>query len=333
MKKYFRPSLSTILVFFFFIVLLFLGLFAEVFESKTPEINLAQIYSNPVPTNELKRVKKIKLTNKHGVFVFENTDPQARLDGPWQMIEPQPLKAKSDIIKKIVDAFLVIRVRNFHRLEPLNITSFSLDNPTLTLNLETPKKKIYEIKMGLINPIDNSAYMSISSQDQIYQIDPLEISLESYDLPQLVESKVLALNLESMASMELYEQNNLLFKFLKKDDQWIDQNGAVLTNSKVNNFFDKLEAVKSSSILEHLNPDQKDFLNKVLSSSSYTLKIISNVGVRNYFFSELKSGAQNPGLPKEALGSFVMASEDKDSFVLIDISELNFFQVRSKDFK
>lgn len=333
MKTFIRPSLSTSLVFFFFLILLFLGLFAEVFESQTPEVDLAQIYANPVPVDELQRLKSLRLTNKHGSFNFENSHPQGHISGPWQMVEPQTLRVKGDVIGKIVETLNVLRVRNFHRHEPINITSFSLDNPTLTLRFNTWKNKSYEIKMGLINPIDNSAYLTLSSQDQIYQIDPLEMALESYDLAQLVESKILALNIESLASLELYDHSNLLFKLFKKDDQWIDQNGAILSESKVKRFYEKLEDIKSTSILDDLTVDQKEILNKVMSSSTYTLKIISNQGVRNYFFGEVKPGVQTPGLPKETQGSFVMTSEDKDAFVLIDKDELKMFKTKLQDFK
>src|SRR6476620_4054268 len=108
-----RPSLSTILVAFFFLMLLFLGLFAEVFESQTPEVDIAQIYANPVPVNDLQHLKSLKLTNKHGTFLFENTAEDGNLAGPWQMLEPQALRLKNDVISKIIDALNVIRVRNF----------------------------------------------------------------------------------------------------------------------------------------------------------------------------------------------------------------------------
>jgi hypothetical protein len=332
MKNFLKPSISTSLVFFFFLVLLFLGLFAEVFESQAPQVNLAQIYANPIPIAELQRLKTLKITNKNGSFVFENTHPEGLISGPWQMLEPQPLKVKGDIINKILEILNVLRVRNFHRMEPINITSFSLDNPTLSLNFQTVKNKNYEVKVGLINPIDNSAYLTVSSQDQIYQIDPLEMALESYDLSQLVESKILALNVDSMAALELYEQNNLVLKFSKKDDQWLDQEGSQLSPVKVTRFFERLEDLKSTSILNNLSTEQKDFLNKTMTSS-YTLKIISSVGVRNYFFGKLKNVTETPGLPKEVQGSYVMTSEDRDAFVLIDTQELNVFQASSKEFK
>jgi len=332
MKNIFRPSLSSILISFLFIVIVAMGLFSEVFISEVPEINLAQIYANPIQHQELKYLKKIELTNKNGDFIFENTHPKGDIVGPWQMLAPQSLKAKDEIIRKIVDALKGIRVRNFHSNEPINVSSFSLDNPTLNLKIHTKNKKL-EMKMGLINPIDNSAYMSLSHQDQIFQIDPLEISLESYDLSQLVESKVLALNFDSLASMELYEKNNLLIKFLKKENNWMDQNGVVLATNKVKEFIDRLESIRSQSILDNLSNEQKEFLNKIVSTSVYTLKIISTVGVRNYFFGHLKEATDLPDLPKEIRGSFVMSSEDKDSFVIINNEELNFLNTQLKNFK
>ena len=141
MKSKLRPSLSTVLVIVFFFILLFLGLFAEVFESQTPQVDIAQIYAKPVPVVELQKLKSLKITNKHGTFLFENTDSTGNLSGPWQMQEPQALRVKGDIVTKIVDALSAVRVRNFHRLEPINITSFSLDNPTLNLIFTNSKNK------------------------------------------------------------------------------------------------------------------------------------------------------------------------------------------------
>lgn len=331
MKAKLRPSLSTFLVVFFFLILLFLGLFAEVFESQTPEVDIAQIYANPVPINELQRLKSLKLINKHGTFLFENTDANGDLRGPWQMLEPQALRLKSDVISKIIDALNVIRVRNFHRLEPINITSFSLDNPTLTMLFTNVKNKNFEIKMGLINPIDNSAYLSLSSQDQIYQIDPIEMALESYDLAQLVESKVLAINTDALQSLEIYGQSGLSLKLLRKEDKWLDQNGETLSDSKVRRLFEQLEQIKSYSILDKLNTDQQVFMEKAMATPTYSLKLISNQGVRTYVVGQVPG--QIPGMTVVKSNTYALSTEEKQSFVLIEKDELRVFTTKSNDLK
>lgn len=325
-----RPSLSTLLVSLFFFILLFLGLFAEVFETQSPEIDLAQIYANPIPVDELQHMKKLMISNKNGNFVLENTNLEGDLSGPWQMVEPQALRMKSDIISKIVDTLNIIRVRNFHPLEPINLTSFSLDNPTLTLNFTSIKDKVYEVKMGLINPIDNSAYMTISSQNQIYQIDPLEMTLESYDLAQLVESKILALNMSSLVSLEIYSGTNLTTKLLKKETGWVNQAGEELNPSKVESFFGKLEGLKSSSILEKLTPEQTALMESSVSTPLYTLRIISNTGLRNYFIGEVRDlGAL--GLSKGS--GLVLTTDEKKSFVVIEKDQVRILTSKPSDLK
>ncbi len=323
MKYFIRPSLSTILVTFFFFILLFLGLFAEVFESQAPEVDLAQIYANPVPISDLQRIKSLRLTNKQGNFLLENSNPEGLIEGPWQMVEPQSLRVKSEVVKKILDALNVIRVRNFHPYEPINISSFSLDNPTLTLLFNNDKNKSFEIKVGLINPIDNSAYISLSSQNQIYQIDPLEMALESYDLAQLVESKVLALNVNALLSLEIYTAKGLETKLLKKGEEWVDQSGEVQNASKVTRFFEKLEDLKSQKILENLTPEQKTAMDESVATPLYSLKIISGTGVRSYIVGEVKNPINGLGL---SLPTFVLTSEDKKSFVTINKDELKVFK-------
>jgi hypothetical protein len=331
MKLYLKSSLSTILVVFFFFILIFLSLFAEVFESQTPEVDIAQIYANPVPVNNLKKLKNVRLTNKYGAFLVENTHPSGDLVGPWQMLEPQSLKLKDEFVSKIIDALSVIRVRNFHRLEPINISSYSLDNPTLTLLFTNAENRIFEIKVGLINPIDNSAYLTLTGQDQIYQIDPIEMALEGYDLAQLVESKVLALNSDSIQALEIYKDGHLKLKLLRKDDQWFDQNAMKLSEQKVKKFFERLESMRSFSILDKLTTDQKIFMEKSMAQAGWGLKLITGHGVRNYVIGQVKG--QIPGTEISKNDIYAFSTDDLQSFVLIERSEVSILNIQLADLK
>jgi hypothetical protein len=331
MKSILRPTLSTSMVILFAMILLFLGLFSEVFDSRTPEVDLAQIYANPIPMEELRSLKSLRLTNKQGSFLLENTHPQFQLEGPWQMIEPQALRVKAEVIPKILETLNIIRVRNFHRLEPINISSFSLDNPTLTLNFITDKDKSYEVKLGLINPIDNSAYLGLSSQNQIYQIDPLEMGLEGFDLPQLVESKVLAVNSESLLSLEIYGANGLSLKLIKKNTQWLDQAGEQLNESKVARFFQRLEGVKSFSILENLTEEQLTHMQKIMATPTYSLKIITPQGQRLYVISEVKKGI--PGMEIAQSNFFALSTEERKTFVLIEENQMKVLGQKAQELK
>lgn len=326
-----RPSLSTLLVVFFACILVFLGLFAEVFESETPEIDLAQVYANPIPVDELQSLASVQFTNKHGNFHFENTDSSGSLQGPWQMTSPQSLRMKEEVVRKIVDALNVIRVRNFHRLEPINLSSFSLDNPTLSLSFENLKGKTFELKMGLINPIDNSAYISLSTQNQIYQIDPLEIALEAWDLPQLVDSKILAFSVADLLEVDVSGAGINDFKFLRKDDSWVDGTGTNLNPKKVEDFIGRLLDLKSLSILENLTEEQLAGLQKSVAAPAINFKLVTRNGIRSYRIGEISGSI--PGISLSPEAKYVFTNDERVSFSVLGKEALRVFSLRANELK
>jgi hypothetical protein len=326
-----RPSISTLLVIFFACLLVFLGLFAEVFESETPEIDLAQVYANPIPVDELQKLTSVQFTNKHGSFYFENSESSGNLEGPWQMTAPQSLRMKDDVIKKIVDALNVIRVRNFHRLEPINVSSFSLDNPTLSLTFQNLKGKTFELKMGLINPIDNSAYISLSTQNQIYQIDPIEIALEAWDLPQLVDSKILAFSVPDLLEVDVSGPGINDFKLLRKDEEWVDSMGVVLNPKKVQDFIARLLDLKSLSILENLTEDQLGSLQRTVATPVVNFKLVTRNGIRSYRIGEISGSV--PGISLSGDAKYVFTNDERTSFSVLGKDQIRVFSLRLNELK
>src|SRR5690606_5068153 len=118
------------------------------------------------------------------------------------------------------------------------------------------------------------------------------------------ESKVLAINPDSLQSIEIAGQEGLKFKLGKRDNSWIDQNGTELNPDKVMRFISKLEDIKSYSILEKLNSDQQSFLERTIQLPSISLKIITSQGVRNYYMNEIKG--QIPGMNVVKNNSFIL---------------------------
>lgn len=331
MKKLLNPPLSTGLVALFFFLLMVLALFAEVFESRTPEIDLAQIYANPTPIAELQRLQKLNLTNKYGSFEMINTHEDGELVGPWQLTSPQTQRVKSELISKIIENLNLLRVRSIHRYEPINITSFSLDNPNLSLLFSTSKNKDYEIKLGLINPIDNSAYLSISSQDQIYQIDPLEMAMETYDLSQIVEARVFAINWSKVKSLEILENKNSKLLIHQNDEIWTDVKEEKVSRDKVEQFLAQIEEMKSSSILENLSSDQVKHFQDLIAANSIQLKFDLEDEVRSYYFSEVKRNL--PGMGQQFNGQYLFSNDELKSFSIIKKDQLKFLQTTLRNLK
>jgi hypothetical protein len=235
------------------------------------------------------------------------------------------------VISKIVEAFSAVRVRNFHRLEPINLSSFSLDNPTLLINFTTPSNKNYEIKIGLINPIDNSAYMVLSGNDQIYQIEPIELALENYDLSKLADAKILTINSDSLQSLELYQRGSVQLKLNKLNEGWIGPNGEVFSNDKVSKFFAELELMKSFSVLDKLSNDQLQFMQQNLTNPQFGVKIISERGIKSYLISKLKNKIPDMDVPVQ--DTYIFSSEEKKSFILINKEEIKILNTKNSDLR
>jgi len=321
MKPIFRFTLSTAIVIGFGVILLFLAVVTEMFQNKNKELDLADIYTSPLPKNSLKKIKSIKLVNKNGEFLMLNQDPSGELSIPWQLYGEAKLEIKTSVIEKIFDSLKNMRIRNFHRLEQINLTSFSINNPTMELHLTNLNNESTKILMGLINPIDNSAYVTIGDQKQIYQIDPLSISLENYDVQDLTsESKSIESSSDSILSLEIYHTKGLFYKITKKENQWIDMNGMDLDEKKVVNFIQQFEKLKNIANIKDLEKDEQERLTREVNPLSFQFKLISDKKIKSYVISKLN---QQPG-------KYLLQDEDKTPLSLLTESQLKIFNEKVK---
>lgn len=322
MKNFFQKNFSTFLVSFFFILCIFLALFAEVFQSRNSEIDLAALYATPIQWRQFNELREVKLSNKNGEFILENMNPLGLLEGPWQLTSPQALKVKSAVVEKMMSALRQMQIRQLFSLDAINLNSFSLDAPTATVTLNAISGRNLELKLGLINPIDNSSYMTFSGATQIYQIDPLSISLESYDLAQMAESQILALNIEAIQSFELVKENVSVFRWQKNADKWLTQLDAEITPEKIQKYFDKWENVKSSLVIEVGTPEQKIVLDRLLAAPQYLLRVQTLGGLRTYTISPYSESI--PGVNLGVNQFYILSTDEKKSFSFVEKAQLSF---------
>src|SRR5690606_11305733 len=106
----------------------------------------------------------IKLTNRLGTFELSRHNKT-----DWNLTSPRLMPAKPSTIQELIKDLSSLKILKVHRNDALNTSNFSLDNPLISLVLKTELEEEITMKLGLINPIDNSAYISLSSADLIYQ--------------------------------------------------------------------------------------------------------------------------------------------------------------------
>lgn len=332
--KVLRFHWSTYVVGFFGLLLFAVGFFAEVFQAPPIPQEISQLIKNPLPMEQLKRLRRVSFTNKMGKFKFENSHPDGLVEGPWQMIEPTNIKARKDFFVKMLSALEEIQIRHTHRNETINLQSFSLDRPLFGLRLEPMSGKPLEVNFGLINPIDNSTYFSLSDDNWIYQCNTLAIPFETVTPDELLDSKVLALNVDLISSIEIasYPFQTPGIRIQRQETDWFDQEGKKLDGKKVESFLRDLQQLKSYMVLDRLTPGQAVELERVLTTPRWRLRM-TNAGAAPetfYMTGELEALAD---LRLERKGSVLFYREGTRNPLVLNGAQLNFMNKKVKDLR
>ena len=131
------------------------------------------------------------------------------------------------------------------------------------------------MKLGLVNPIDNSTYIMLSNRDAIYHIDALNVSLEVLGLSDFVDSKVFSIAEQKITGVKIFRRSpnsgKLRLEFQKKDAAWRNNRAEKLQESKVSQFLKRLTDIKSQFILDQISGELEDALSYAMNSPAYTV--------------------------------------------------------------
>ena len=132
---------------FFGLLALYLG-FIEFFQDSRIEINAKNLLVNPIQSDFLSKVHVIRFKNRLGQFAIKKEKEE------WLLYEPRVIPAKLQTINSIIGQLNRIKVQTVHEYEPINIESFTLDKPSIEIDLITQKQNKLNIKFGIINRIN-----------------------------------------------------------------------------------------------------------------------------------------------------------------------------------
>ncbi|MDO9181558.1 MAG: DUF4340 domain-containing protein [Bacteriovorax sp.] len=273
-----RQIASNLILFLFFIVVSLAAIFSDLFQNpiKTGSeiIEQAKLFTS----SDLGLVKNITLKNKSGEFAFERNENNQI--SPWHMVSPREISANSLFIEKLFNALTTIKVKKIFPEEQINISNFSIDKPTSTLNITDQNGKEMTIVFGLMNTIDNSTYIKISGRNGIYHVEAPNVSLENASILNLIESQIISINLDTIVSFKIYRGNKKnispQLEIKKQEDTWFDRAGNTLPKDKIDDYFHELSNLKSSFIIDKQTDSQKKQLSNLTRNSDYIVSIEDN---------------------------------------------------------
>ncbi len=328
-----RSQLSAWFLAVFFILIISGAVISELFQSSPLPSNLSQLYVNPIQENFTLQVSSIDFKNKFGKFTLQKiVDESSPLFRSWNLTVPRELPAKSLALESIFKTLLSIKIKKLHQFEPINIASFSLDNPLISMTLYAPEKNI-DVNFGLINPIDNSAYMTVSGHKTIYQVESLEFPLETFELTSFIESKIFLTPLDEITGIAIYRGNNKSpsLEFNKTEDTWTDENKRELDKEKVQDYLKKLTMSKSQLILDKSDEKLKEKLEKEMKYLSYRVEVYRGDKKSTYEISQpIKAMAE---YKIEHRKSLIITSSAEDYPYIAKRELLTLLDARSKSFR
>jgi hypothetical protein len=273
-----RQLASNLVLLLFFIFVSVAALFSDIF--KTPNkiesnvIEQAQLFTD----QNLELTKTIMLKNKSGEYIFERDQSTSSL--VWHMVSPKEISANSLFIEKLFISLTSIKVKKIYPDEKINVSNFSIDKPTSTLNLVDQNGKVITIVFGLMNTIDNSTYLKINGRKEIFHVEAPNVSLENATLLSLTESQIISIDIDMITAFKILPKNpknsTSSLEINKRNEKWYDKDGSQLSNESTNAFLHELSSLRSSFIIENETKSQKRQISNLLKSSDYIVSITDN---------------------------------------------------------
>lgn len=258
-----RNRFGVILISLFSFFLIFAGLYSIFFQNPAID-NSSERYKTLLREEQIDLIVKIGIKNRLGQFEFEKVkDSLGNYQNDWEMTSPRELPASEEILSKIFKVLKEIRIRKAYNLGEVDASSYSLDNPVVTLSLKESTGEELTIYVGLTNPIDNSSYIQMAEEKTIFHIDSFDRSIEGLDIISLIETRPFfheAQNVDTIITF-LNDGKKRTRKFGQVNNHWINK----ADNSDADKTIEKLKLLKATALLDQIT-DSKNLITKSFNS-------------------------------------------------------------------
>ena len=214
-------------------------------------------------------MSSLKITNALGRYDVKKTG------GTWHLVFPRKLQARQDFVQEIIDALRNISVQRLHDKDKINLQSFSLHNPTSTIELKTPSGQTKQFKIGLFNTADNTTYITDEQSSKIYQINAPKVALQSLGLSDFINSSLFN---EFMGKTQRIEITKYPSKrrpptltLIQKEDSWTDVRKRKLNNQKVQTLLEKLLSHKAKVILDKRPQRLEKYITRTMKNPFFSV--------------------------------------------------------------
>lgn len=323
-KAYISTWLTALFTFFLLILLAY----SEFFQNTTQDNKSIDLLANPIRADIMANIKTIRIKNRMGSFVLNQQDNQ------WILKEPRIMPANIETINKVLDTLNNVHVDTIHQYEPINLQSFSLDNPIMIIDLYSKLEETLQLKVGLINPINNTSYITVSGINTIYQIELLKNNIEQMNLSEFIESSIFSPKAAEIQEFHLFsrDQKESLNSLTRSGNEWQSKRYKSISNQSVEEKLNEILNIKTHMIVDKVDDKLQTFIANYLESPIYTIKI-KTIHDKNITYNISSLIKAIPELKLDKKQFFIMTASDRQYPYIIDKDFLDNFIIRYKDLK
>ena len=152
--------------------------------------------------------------------------------------------------------------------DSINLTSYNLTTNTSEITFST-KGESTSVKIGLINPIDDSCYIAVEERDAIYQTNNFSSKIDSIDLTTLVDARVFDVSPKELTGLAV--RVNRYTRRFTFDGEWKENNQKV--RDATSNLLDELFLLQCQTILDVFEPSAKTVIDEYLQNPPIVITI------------------------------------------------------------
>ncbi len=325
-----KKSTSTLLITIFSTFIVMGALISEFFQApilSSKELNKLQFLFTK---SDVQSISQIKIKTSIDEFSLNKAE-----GNNWILSKPRVIDANLEIVNKILETLEDIKIKRIYPKDQINLANFSLDNPISTLTIKDKNEEIKTLSFGLVNPIDNSTYLSVSGDNAIYHINVLKMSFEKIELSSIIDSQIFNFNWNQVKELKIYPQRQTTpaLAIEKSTDGTNWMSGQMnLDEEKIGEYLNELISMKSHIILDKTDDELTAELDKILSVPFFKIVIVTTKDETNtydisYFVNTL------PNVKIEKKQNFIIRASNRKHPFLVNKDFMKLFYKRSNQFK
>lgn len=324
---------TTLWALFCFVLLLIGGaILSELFRAPSQRNDPLGQYRTLFSAEQIQKTKYLKVDNQLGVLEL------AKSNEKWRLTSPRQLPAVEGVIKQILGVLQNIKVLNVYEKDPINVSNFSLKTPILSVSFGESPGEIETIELGLVNPIDETLYIAVESQNAIFQVNSFEQKLEKLNLPDFIDTRIFNIDKDHIVQFSIYNraieagQKLVHFERDQATKKWQGKDRRKLDQIKVNQFIDSVIGLRSQLILDQQSQQQVSAIEPYLKKPQYTIEIITKSG-GSYDFIVSKPVSTIPGIKIEKRQNVLIYSNTNKRPFFINKSNINILKKKQRQFR